>query len=208
MKMDRRGAFNIPELAPIKRKHQPRGKGGRFAGPVEEDVRKPAFDRRIAEMGYENNKGGRKAAAAPWLGEDLGKVMDKLCDDADEIQRLWTIWQGMSQAMRTYRLRILDKKPGPKGAAFAMIHEKLEVSADTPAADPRTEEEKDEGARESYRRWMDRLGRMRVGRALLMQAESGMHRELWTGRAPTGVGSDTLEALRALAKIIDMEGKR
>lgn len=207
---------DIFKLKPIKpgggrsRGHQPRGKGGKFGSGREEDVRQPVLTRRAKEMGWGKDKEARARASAPWLGEDLGRVMERLADDAEELRKLWGIWLGLCQAMRTYRHRILDKRAGPKGANFTMIHEKLETSADAPPSDARTEEERDEGARESHRRWMDRLDRLPTGmghRSRLMQAESGSTRELWTGHAPSLAGSKTMEALRELAKVIERESR-
>lgn len=208
----------IPGLSVKTKPKQPRSKGGRFGATRDtQDVRNVVLTKRAQDLGVklgpqsnheelQRAQERRLSVTAPHLGEPIGKVLERIGRDKVEVDRLWRVWCQLTSAYRTYRLRILDKRIEAKGASF-QTSEKIEADPNE-KVDVRTEEEKDEGARESYRRWNARLDRLQTGqghRSILTQAESGMGPELWSGKAPTARGRDAVEALRALARIIDKE---
>lgn len=202
----------LPELAPVLSKRHVRDTKGRFQpAAAAEDASRLALTVRCQTFGTARDKEARRRMAAPHLSEPLGMVLERLClsqdgrVDRDEVARLWSLWLGYTGAMRTYRLRILDRSLSPKGASYQMVHDRIEVDPDL-KADLRTEAEKDEGAIESRRRWVDRLDRLYgPARAHLVQAESGMSGALWAGKAPTARGRATLQALRQLALVVEGE---
>lgn len=204
----------IPEVAPVGRPRHARDRRGKFA-PAErvEDARVVALTQRTSALGIKGDREGRRAVMGVHLGEPLGLVLERLCLDRHgvvdraEVASLWAIWLGYTGAERTYRARILSRPLGPQASAFAGVSERVEADPDH-REDLRTDDEKDEGARESHRRWMDRLDRLPTGfphRSRLVQAESGMGPSLWEGRAPTSTGRAVLLALRALRDVIEGE---
>jgi hypothetical protein len=195
----------IPALAKTERRGWDRDKGGKFSKP-EEDPRQTALEARARHGGgTAANRDGRKSLARPILGEPMGMVIARLAADKDEEAALWDVWCAYTSAMRTYRVRVLGLNGTPAGSHLMVASAPLEA-APNEKHDDRSEEERVEGAKESKRRWEDRLGRMYgADRPLLVQAESGMGKALWEGKAPTHWGRLTLEALRRLAKVIERE---
>lgn len=215
-KGDRRGRVppkGIPELKPVGSRHYARDKGGKFAAP-QEDVRTTVLEARARQgvvevtreaKGKALSRETKRAVARPLLGEPMGMVIARLAEDRDEEAALWDVWCGFTSAMRTYRLRVLGTDLNPKGQHLPLVAERVETLPEE-TTDLRTEEEKVEGAKESRRRWMDRLARMYgADRPLLIQAESGMGKALWEGKAPTHYGRLTFNALKRLAKVIERE---
>lgn len=230
-KGDKRGkAFKpLPKLGPTKAgQAHPRDRRGTGARSPVEDARLTALDARARHLGgltvltvpaeFEGigppepvasvPERSRLSVTGPHLCEPLGQVMQKACADAEEIARLWAVWQAFCAAMRTYRVRIIGRGVGPQNSAIPMLPERIEVDPGH-TIDTRTAEERDDDAMRAYRRWQGHLGQLFGGdRAYLMQAESGMGRPLFEGQAATRWGRFTLEALRHLADVVEKEQPR
>jgi hypothetical protein len=176
----RKGAAEKFALAATKPAVHPRDRRGTGTRKPGEDARTTVLAARCHHLGTSGDKDARKAAAAPHLGSDLGRVMERLCDGPDEIARLWAVWQGFCAAERTYRVRIIGQAGTPKGATIAMLPEKLE--ADTGhTIDTRTQDERNRDAVNGWMRWRGFVGQLgskdMAGR--LHQAEREDGPELW-----------------------------
>lgn len=203
-KGDRRGKppKGVPGLKPIGSR-KPLRQGGRFARAAE-DARRTALEARCHHLGTVPDVDGRRAAAAPHLGDPLGRVIDRLAPS--DVSRLWGVWQSFCRAARTYRMVVLGVTGTPANSALPMIPEPVEADPSA-RVDARTPEERQADARDAWARWkgwLDEL--MGEDRILLLQAESGV-RELWTGRAPTSAGTLTFRALRRLADLSERTAK-
>lgn len=194
---------SLPELAPINRTRQPREKG-RFAAPPQEDARRTALTARCQQLGIEPTREARRLSAAPHLGSDMGRVMDRLAPD--DVTRLWSVWQTWCSVERTYAIRFLGRTGDAQNAALPILPEAMQTDAlSGHSTDLRSTEEKDRDAVNAWMRWRGHHFRLLDGNegALLIAAKDGTGPPLWHAdrHAPTGVGADTLRALVHLADI-------
>lgn len=208
---DRRGKMPkaLPELAKVMplRAHA-RDRRGTGVAPKPEDARKTALEARCHHVGITPDRDNRAKVTAPWLSVPLGMVMHRICN-GEECSRLWSVWQGWCAAERTYRVRYIGQTGEAKGAAIAMVPDKME--ADTGhTIDARTGDERDRDAVNTWMRWQGYLGMLPSveSATLLHQARREDGPPLWLDRKPTVYGGATLHALRLLADVVERDGGR
>lgn len=168
------------------------------------DPRKAALTKRCRVFGIEPTKANREALSGQQAGAQLGMVMLKECKKG-EIPRLWSIWQDFCAAERNYRGRILGVSASPKGAAITMVPEKIETDP-SHKVDTRDSDTRDQDAVNTYMRWRGHLGYLPNRQAsLLLAAEREEGPDIWS-EGPTSHGKATLNALKALADVVDQRG--
>lgn len=188
------------KLAPVpKRSAQPRNREGRFERPPE-DLQREALDGRCRRFGVPVNASNREKMKSPWMGCDLGFVIETRCTDRDAA-RLWDVFSRWSRAETTYRARYLGQGEQPASAALQMIPDRMETDQSA-AVDVREPEERDRDAVTVWMRWQGFLGHLPVGaRKALHEARREEGREMWVGAKPTDAGLAALDALRGLAEV-------
>jgi hypothetical protein len=146
---------------------------------------------------------------APWLGCDLGRVMDAEVGNPDERVRLWGVWQSWCIAERRYRLRYLGATESARGAAFVMLPEVVET-AEHHTVDVRTGEERDRDAVAAWMRWQGWIGMLPLtdDRTRLHQARREDGPALWRDREATDAGRATLRALMVLSDVVEGDRRR
>lgn len=187
-------------LAPVPRRTaQPRNREGRFTRP-EEDPRRQVLDARCARFGLDPNARNREIVKSPWMGCDMGFVIETRCGD-QEAAKLWDVFSRWSRAEATYRARYLGRGEQPAGAALQMVPERIETDPSA-TVDARTADERDRDAVSSWMRWRGFLGHMSADmQTLLHGARRGDGPPLWLDQKPTPTGLVALEALRHLAYV-------
>lgn len=211
-KGDRRGRkanpAQVPELAPIiSQKHRRTRDKGRFVAKAE-DPRITALTARCHQAGIEmtDPRAARSRAAAPWLGCDLGRVMNASLNQ-DQCSAAWSVWQAFCAAERNYRTRILGITGDPQNSAITILPEKLQAD-DGHTIDTRTADERDRDAVNAWMRWRGYVGCLTsTDASLLFLAERDQGRDLWRHREPTPRGLQTLSALIALCDAVERYGR-
>lgn len=200
-----RKALDGCELAPIPRRTaQPRDREGRFHRP-EEDPRRQALDSRCVRFGLEPSARNREVVKSPWMGCDMGFVIETRSYAQDEARpwasRLWDVFSRWSRAEATYRARYLGQLEQPAGAALQMVPERIETDPSA-TVDARTADERDRDAVNVWMRWQGFLGHMSADmQSRLHSARRGDGPLLWLDFKPTPAGLVALEALRHLADV-------
>jgi len=200
-KGDKRHKQKLPSLAPIEGKSaHPRDRRG--TQKPADDAPRVALTARCRLFGITPTEDARRALSGQHSGSDIGMVMQREISDQQAVAALWAVWQAWCMAERTYRLRIIGVSGSPKGASIASIPDKLE-SDQRHTIDSRSEDDKNRDATNNWMRWQGFLGHLSAGESsLLHSARRGDGKPLWSDRMPTRCGVETLQALRALAKIV------
>jgi hypothetical protein len=210
--LHKRAPLGLPGLAPIANKNKPpRDAQGKFAGP-QEDVRVVALNARARHLGKNLSSNPveagamRKQVSAPWLGDPLGRVIERMvAEDQQELNRLWQVWLTYTGVMRTYRKRILGITGSPAATYVLRVSVTKHLDPDE-RQDTRTDEEKDDDARASWKAWQGRLNSLLPGdRSALVQAEAQTGKSLWIGLQVSPTGHRTYDALKRLADLVERE---
>jgi len=194
---------SLPKLAPTP-KPKKRGKA-RMAEiatePDRHDPRKTALEARCRLAGVVATKDTLNAATAPHMGAQLGLALERICT-ADEIKSAWMTWQGFCAAERTYRIRYIGQSGDAKGAAIAMVPDKMQTDQ-SHSVDLRDSEQRDRDAKSNWRRWRGYLSHLSAReRQLIIHAERD-GRALWENAGPTQRGRDTVAALMRLVDVLE-----
>ncbi len=191
----------LPELAPVQGRSHARDRRGTNA-PRGEDARVVALTARCHHLGTVPDRDGRRAASAPHLGHDLGRVMERLAPD--DVARLWSVWSRWDAAERAYRMTVIGITESPQNAALPILPERIEADPDH-RPDTR---DADERHRDTVNRWMDWQGYLgslptSADASRLHQARRGNGPALWREHEPTDAGAATLRVLMALADVVE-----
>jgi hypothetical protein len=166
------------------------------------DPRKTALEARCRRFGMATTAANMKALAGQHIGAHVGLVMERECKEA-EIARLWAVWQGFCAAERTYRIRYIGQTGTPKGAAIAMVPDRMETDQ-SHSVDLRDSDQRDRDAVSAWMAWRGHLMHLSAyDQRLIHDAETEAGGALWANAGPTGRGVATLLALRRLAKVVD-----
>lgn len=186
-------------LAPTPRK-QPNGRARRTTESGQ-DPRKSVLGARCRAFGDEDTRGNRKRHSGQHSGSQIGMVMQLVCHP-DEIGALWSTWQGFCAAERTYRLRILGMSVSAKGAAIAMVPDRMETDQ-SHSVDTRDPETRDRDTVSAWMRWRGCVGHLSAAdRQLLHAAEREDGAALWADESATRIGLRTLAALRVMRDVV------
>jgi len=193
--------MGVPELH-VSDRPKPHRKAGRFARKAD-DLSDAALNSRCLRFGIAPGEAARKAMRGTEAGSPIGMVMLRMCASADEVARLWAVWQGFCAAEQSYRLRYLGQSGNPKGASIVMVPDHVEADKHH-TIDARTNDQKDRDAVDNWMRWRGYLGHLdRMMQGALHCAERGERPDLWEDRAPTEAGIFALTAVRALSAIVE-----
>lgn len=195
--------FSVP-LAPIpKRDKQPRNREGQFARPPE-DPRRDALNARCIRFGLDPSARNREIVVAPWMGCDLGFVIEARTSGKDHMHqkaRLWDVFSRWARAEATYRARYLGQREQPAGAALQMIPDRMETDQSA-TVDVRSPDDRDRDAVTGWMRWQGFLGHLsRDASTVLHHARRNDGPTLWYDGQPTPAGLIALAALRDLADV-------
>lgn len=182
-------------------KRQPNGQA-RDRAEMPTDPRKTGLEARCRLMGVDATSANMKALTGQHMATPIGQVMERLCAD-DEIQRLWSTWQGFCAAERTYRVRYLGQTGAPKGAAIAMVPDRIETDQ-SHSVDLRDSDERDRDAVSAWMQWRGWLMHLSADdQRRIHDAETGAGGALWADAGPTGLGIVTLQSLRRFRSVVD-----
>jgi len=177
--------------------HPPTGRDRRHTNQPAEDARIVAIAARQKVTGKD-----AKAATDPLLATDLGKCIDALSLGDDRAQ-LAEAWAALSAAHRNYRTRIIGQTGTPKGAAIAMIPDKMETDPSL-RVDLRTADERDRAAKTAWAAWESKLATLPTPQHkwALRGALGDSLGEcvLWRDARPTPKGAVAVDALRRVVE--------
>ena len=167
------------------------------------DPRKTVLEARCRQMGLDDTQKNKKAASAPHIGCQVGKVMDKTLTAAETARR-WKAFEDMLGAEAAYFSRYIGQGQYPRSAAMQMVRERFEVEEST-RIDLRTEEEKARAAVNSWMAWQGILGHLSSGERIAIDLAKRDTFELWDAATatPTRLGLASCEALGRLADIAE-----
>lgn len=189
----------MPQLAEVPKK-QPNGRTRRTSDAG--DPRKVALDARCGLQGVEATAKNRAALSAPYSGSDAGRCIG-FQNDHGRATALWNVWQGYCQADRTYRVRYIGQSEDPQGAAIAMTPERMETDQ-SHSVDLRDQDQRDRDAVSSWMRWEGYLMRLdRAQMAAIKAARTVPADVLWAEARPTKRGEAFIDAINALARVVD-----
>lgn len=191
--MDGLGLAEIP-------KRQPNGQR-RDRSDAPNDPKKTVLQARVRHFGGEDTAKGRSALSDDFCGSQIGLVMKATCSDA-ECKRLWQTFRSWCAAEDQYRRRYIGQSEHPKGAAIAMVPDRMETDT-SHTVDLRDPEQRDRDAISGWMRWQGYLGHLsREHHRAIVDAR--LERvELWSEQKPTRRGLLALEALRALHVVVE-----
>lgn len=181
-------------------KRQPNGQK-RDRSDAPNDPQRTALQARVRRFGGEDTAKGRKALSDDFCGSQIGLVMKATCSDA-ECKRLWQTFRSWCAAEDQYRRRYIGQSEHPKGAAIAMVPDRMETDSGH-TVDLRDADQRDRDAISGWMRWQGHLGHLsrEYHRAMV---DARLERvDLWRDQKPTRPGLLALDALRALHKIVE-----
>lgn len=120
-----------------------------------EDPRKTALEARAKMLG--KPKGD---PSLPLYGHPCGIAIDAMAADLDEALALWEIFDRIDKAHAAYCRHVLSVRRFAKTAKIELMPERMETSADAPAPDLRSEDERHRDAQNGWARWTARLARL------------------------------------------------
>lgn len=180
-------------------KRQPNGQK-RQRADAPNDPQKTALQARVRQFGGKDTKTGRKALSDEFCGSQIGLVMKATCGDA-ECQRLWQTFRAWCAAEDQYRRRYLGQCEHAKGAAIAMVPDRLETDT-SHSVDLRDPEQRDRDAVQTWMRWQGNLGKLSRQHMAALHDARLERVVLWRDCEPTARGLVALDALKALHKIV------
>lgn len=166
-----------------------------------EEPQRTALQARVRHFGGEDTQKGRAALSDDFCGSQIGFVMKAKCSN-DEAKRLWQMFRAWCAAEDQYRRRYLGQSEHPKGAAIAMVPDRMETDTGH-SVDLRTAEQRDRDAVRAWMQWQGHLGRLGKADRLALQDMRLERVDLWRDKAPTSRGLAALEALRALHLVVE-----
>lgn len=158
-----------------------------------EDPRKTALDARVRML--TRPKGD---PSMPIYGHPCGVAIDALADNLDEALALWELFDRIDKADAAYCRHVLGRRRFAKTAKLELLPEKLETSADAPAADLRSDDEKHRDAQNGWARWTARLSRLSAQQRLaITDTLRGVRDPIRDGKV-TRAGRDMVDGIRAM----------
>lgn len=134
----------------------------------------------------------------PMLCEPAGQAVALGASDADEARELYAVFCRFDRADETYMRRIIGRARFQAVSKLEILPEQFETRADD-VIDPRSADEKDRDAVNTWMRWQGLLGRLSAREHTLIVGVSRhtagpVHRD----GALTPLGADFIAAMRAL----------
>ena len=176
--------------------NRPTGRDRRHTNQPAEDARTVAIAARIRVHGI-----AADAATSPLCTDAVDRCIMALAKDQAATAQTW---RAIITAQHNYRTRILGQTGYPKGAAIAMVPDRME--ADTGhTIDIRTADEKDAAAKRAWATWEAAIKALPVPqwiwaiRNALTGGMDGAGGDVWRDGQPTACGRVLVDALVAVA---------
>lgn len=166
-----------------------------------DDPQRTALQARVRHFGGEDTQKGRTALSDDYAGSQIGLVMKSKCSDA-ECTRLWRTFKAWCAAEDQYRRRYIGQSEHPKGAAIAMVPDRMETDSGH-TVDLRDSETRDRDAINGWMKWQGHLGHLSREHHRAMVDARLERVDLWRDRKPTRRGLVALEALRKLHLVVE-----
>lgn len=134
--------------------------------------------------------------------EEAGRAIAALAVNEDEANRLWNVFLKFDTADNTYMARVIGRPRFPNVAKMEFLPDRLEARDDD-KPDPRSEDEKDRDAVNTWMHWQGHLGCLEAHeRSSIVRAARHMD-TLWKDGGPTCAGQQFVAALRVLHAVVD-----
>lgn len=170
----------LPEVAPVPKK-QPSGR--RRRGVRDRDAARDALEARCRQMGIEPTQENIRDIRAPWWGCNAGRAMAGVVSDHSERAGLWDAICHMRRVQVAFDAAIGAPRRHAQCLRLLLPVERMEATAETPALDDRTPED-----------------RQRHATAALMQVDG------WLGWTDSAAASQCRRVVLDDARVTDAEG--
>lgn len=166
-----------------------------------DEPQKTALQARVRQFGGEDTKKARAALSDDFCGSQIGLVMKATCSDA-VAARLWQTFRAWCMAEDQYRRRYLGQTEHAKGAAIAMVPDRMETDTGH-TVDLRDRDQRDRDAVNSWMKWQGHLGRLSKQHHRALHDARLERVLLWRDCEPTTRGLIALDALKALHVVVE-----